>query len=53
MGSWGLTCDQFSGRGCLTTIGGGLTVLGLLGGKFDFAGSFSMSLFALIRGAFW
>jgi hypothetical protein len=44
---------RFSGRGGLTAWGGGgLTALGLRGEDFDFAGFSSVSLFALIRGAF-
>jgi hypothetical protein len=43
---------RFSGQGGLTAIGGGLTALGHPGRGFDFAGFSSVSLFALIRGAF-
>jgi hypothetical protein len=44
---------NFSRRGGLTAIGGGLTTLGLLGGNFGFVGFSSVGLFALIRGVFW
>jgi hypothetical protein len=55
IGQWeveGWPATSFSGRRDLTAIGGGLTALGLPGGRFDFAWSFSVILSALNRGAF-
>jgi hypothetical protein len=39
-------------KGRSNRLGGGLTALGLPGDGFDFSGFSSVSLFALIRGAF-
>jgi hypothetical protein len=55
IGRWeveGWPAARFSGQCGLTAIGGGLTALGHPDGGFDFAEFSSVSLFALIRGAF-